>query len=127
MNIEINGTTYELRLGFRFSKALDKVYKMEQDVGGGQKVEIGMGVTLLYSYLSMGNFEAVVNFYTAGLLHHKKRPTEDEIIEAVENIAAEKGITEVAEECIEGLRESGFYRQLLTQIEEAEGTKAKKN
>lgn len=119
MNIEVKGSTYELNLGFRFSNALDKVYKMNQDIGGGQTMEIGAGVMFLYSYLQMYQFDAIVNFYKAGLVHHKKRPSEDDLIEAIEEMAKEDGLQPVAEEAIEGLREAGFYRHLFENEEEA--------
>lgn len=117
MNIEINENTYELNLGYRFSNALDKVYTVKQDIGGGQKVEFGVGINFIYSYLSMANFDAVIQFYKAGLTHVKPRPNDNAIIDAVEELAAEHGIKQVADWCIEGLRDSGFYKQILTQIE----------
>lgn len=113
MNIEIKGETYELKLGYKFSHALDKIYTVKQDIGGGQNVEFGVGVTFLYSYLSMANFDAIVRFYTEGLNYLKKRPANDDIIEAIEDLASEKGLQAVADECVEGLRESGFYNHVL--------------
>lgn len=113
MNIEIKGETYELKLGYKFSNALDKTYTIKQDLGDGHNVELGVGVSFLYSYLSMANFEAVINFYNEGLNYLKKRPTKDDVIEAVEELAAEVGLQAVSEDCIEGLRESGFYTHVV--------------
>ena len=118
MEITINNETYSLNLGYRFSLALDKVYTIKQDIGSGQNVEFGVGVQFLHSYLMMGNFDAVVKFYTCGLNYLKKRPSDDLIIEYVEERAAEIGIDAMADECIQGLKDAGFYKQLFATIEE---------
>jgi len=118
MEITINNETYALNLGYRFSLALDKIYTIKQDIGSGQNVEFGVGVQFLHSYLSMGNFDAVVKFHICGLKHIKKRPSDDLIIQYVEDRAAEIGIDALANECIEGLKDSGFYKQMIDNIEE---------
>lgn len=123
MEITLNNETYSLNLGYRFSLALDKVYTIKQDIGSGQNVEFGVGVQFLHSYLSMGNFDAVVKFYTCGLNHLKQRPSDDTIIEYIEERAADIGIDALADECIQGLQDAGFYKQLFATIEETKKQK----
>lgn len=126
MNIEIKGTSYELNLGFRFSQYLDKIYTMKQDIGNGQTIEIGVGVQMMYSYMQSYSFDAIMNFYFAGLKHHKKKPAEDDVIDAVEQLAAEKGLDGIASEAEEALRETGFYTHLFEQMDEQVAEKTTK-
>lgn len=124
-SIKINGKEYELNYGIRFSRALSKVYYMERNVEGNS-LKFGLGVRMVVGYLETGDEDAIFETIKAAMAKHKKKPSDEELMDALDELAMEKGgFGEIADELLDAMRDSGFYQKAFEETEEAE-KKAKK-
>lgn len=122
---KINGKDYDLHFGAAFSQALSKEFKMTRDVQGA-KMDFGLGVRMAVPYLEMGDVDAIFKVLKHSLWKYKVKPTDNELYEAIEEVALETGgFDDVADILLEGLRDSGFYNKLFEETEQ-EKEKAKK-
>lgn len=117
-NLTINSKDYELNYGIRFSRALSKIYVMEREVEGN-KISFGLGVRMVVGYLEAGDEEAIFNTVKAALTKHKKQPSEDDIMDALDELALEKGgFSEIAQDLLAELRDTGFYKSAFEVTDE---------
>lgn len=124
-SIKIGDKDYELNFGIRFSRALSRVYTMERNIEGNT-MKFGLGVRMVVGYLETADPDAIFNSYKAALAKHKKMPTDEQIEDALDEIATELGgFDALAEVLLDTLRESGFYEKIFTEMEETSEEKAK--
>lgn len=117
-SITINDKEYELDYGIRFSKELSKMYYMEKAVEGNT-IKFGLGVRMVIGYLENADADAISNVIKAALTKHKTKPSEDDILDTVDELAQENGgFDGVAENILDALRESGFYKKIFTEMDE---------
>lgn len=124
-SIKIGDKDYELNFGIRFSRALSRVYTMERNIEGNT-MKFGLGVRMVVGYLETADPDAIFNSYKAALAKHKKMPTDEQIEDALDEIATELGgFDALAEVLLDTLREAGFYEKIFTEMEETSEEKAK--
>lgn len=124
-SIKIGDKDYELNFGIRFSRALSRVYTMERNIEGNT-MKFGLGVRMVVGYLETADPDAIFNSYKAALAKHKKMPTDEQIEDALDEIASELGgFDALAEVLLDTLREAGFYDKIFTEMEETSEEKAK--
>lgn len=124
-SIKIGDKDYELNFGIRFSRALSRVYTMERNIEGNT-MKFGLGVRMVVGYLETADPDAIFNSYKAALAKHKKMPTDEQIEDALDEIATELGgFDALAEVLLDTLREAGFYDKIFTEMEETSEEKAK--
>lgn len=125
--ITIGGKELELNYGIRFSRALSRVYTMEREIEGNT-MKFGLGVRMVVGYLETADPDAIFNTFKAALAKHKKMPTDEQVEDALDELATELGgFNELAEVILDTLRESGFYAQIFTEMEEtSQESQAKK-
>lgn len=123
-SIKIGDKDYELNFGIRFSRALSRVYTMERNIEGNT-MKFGLGVRMVVGYLETADPDAIFNSYKAALAKHKKMPTDEQIEDALDEIASELGgFDALAEVLLDTLREAGFYDKIFTEMEETSEEKA---
>lgn len=124
-SIKIGDKDYELNFGIRFSRALSRVYTMERNIEGNT-MKFGLGVRMVVGYLETADPDAIFNSYKAALAKHKKMPTDEQIEDALDELATELGgFDALAEVLLDTLREAGFYDKIFTEMEETSEEKAK--
>ena len=124
-SIKIGNKDYELNFGIRFSRALSRVYTMERNIEGNT-MKFGLGVRMVVGYLETADPDAIFNSYKAALAKHKKMPTDEQIEDALDELATELGgFDALAEVLLDTLREAGFYEKIFTEMEETSEEKAK--
>lgn len=124
-SIKIGDKDYELNFGIRFSRALSRVYTMERNIEGNT-MKFGLGVRMVVGYLETADPDAIFNSYKAALAKHKKMPTDEQIEDALDEIATELGgFDALAEVLLDTLREAGFYEKIFTEMDETSEEKAK--
>ncbi|HSH25645.1 MAG TPA: tail assembly chaperone [Massilibacterium sp.] len=117
MKLDVAGTSYEVKMGYKAVRKLNEFYKLEQDVeekGQEATLKMSFGQNFLVMYLQQGDLEAVVNFFLAGLDYLNPGPSEDLIIEAAEKFYLEND--DAAEQCLKELDESGFFKKQLENM-----------
>lgn len=126
-SITVNKKDYQLNFGIRFSSKLSEKYYLDQEMGDtGRKMKFGIGIQLAVPYLEMASPDAVFNVIKCGLAKHKIQPTDDDLEEAIEELAIDKGGFDViAEELIETLKATGFYNKAFTEMDQATENQAK--
>lgn len=94
---------------------------------GDIEMEFGLGVRMVIPKLEMGDVDAIINVIRHGLYKYKEKPSEEEMIEAIEQIAieSEDGFDGVADLLLDGLKDSGFYRKIFKEMDQ-EMSKAEK-
>lgn len=124
--INIGGKDHTLHFGALFSRALSKEYAMKKSMGDIE-MEFGLGVRMVIPKLEMGDVDAIINVIRHGLYKYKEKPSEEDMIEAIEKIAVESedGFDGVADLLLDGLKESGFYRKIFKEMDQ-EMSKAEK-
>lgn len=123
-SIKIGDKDYELNFGIRFSRALSRVYTMERNIEGNT-MKFGLGVRMVVGYLETADPDAIFNSYKAALAKHKKMPTDEQIEDALDEVATELGgFDALAEVLLDTLREAGFYDKIFTEMEETSEEKA---
>lgn len=124
-SIKIGDKDYELNFGIRFSRALSRVYTMERNIEGNT-MKFGLGVRMVVGYLETADPDAIFNSYKAALAKHKKMPTDEQIEDALDELATELGgFDALAEVLLDTLREAGFYEKIFTEMDETSEEKAK--
>ena len=124
-SIKIGNKDYELNFGIRFSRALSRVYTMERNIEGNT-MKFGLGVRMVVGYLETADPDAIFNSYKAALAKHKKTPTDEQIEDALDELATELGgFDALAEVLLDTLREAGFYEKIFTEMDETSEEKAK--
>lgn len=124
-SIKIGNKDYELNFGIRFSRALSRVYTMERNIEGNT-MKFGLGVRMVVGYLETADPDAIFNSYKAALAKHKKMPTDEQIEDALDELATELGgFDALAEVLLDTLREAGFYEKIFTEMDETSEEKAK--
>lgn len=124
-SIKIGDKDYELNFGIRFSRALSRVYTMERNIEGNT-MKFGLGVRMVVGYLETADPDAIFNSFKAALAKHKKMPTDEQIEDALDDLATELGgFDALAEVLLDTLREAGFYEKIFTEMEETSEEKAK--
>lgn len=124
-SIKIGNKDYELNFGIRFSRALSRVYTMERNIEGNT-MKFGLGVRMVVGYLETADPDAIFNSFKAALAKHKKMPTDEQIEDALDDLATELGgFDALAEVLLDTLREAGFYEKIFTEMEETSEEKAK--
>lgn len=124
-SIKIGDKDYELNFGIRFSRALSRVYTMERQIEGNT-MKFGLGVRMVVGYLETADPDAIFNSYKAALAKHKKMPTDEQIEDALDELATELGgFDALAEVLLDTLREAGFYEKIFTEMDETSEEKAK--
>lgn len=81
MFLEINGTQYELKFGFRFLRALDESKAIEDKTDGLSSLDE------VVIRLGSGSVELVPTVAKAALAHHAQIPKDEDIETALENLA----------------------------------------
>lgn len=123
-SIKIGDKDYELNFGIRFSRALSRVYTMERNIEGNT-MKFGLGVRMVVGYLETADPDAIFNSYKAALAKHKKMPTDEQIEDALDELATELGgFDALAEVLLDTLREAGFYEKIFTEMDETSEEKA---
>ena len=123
-SININEKEYALDYGIRFSRALSKVYYMEKAVEGNS-IKFGLGVRMAIGYLENADADAIFNVVKAALSKHKRLPSDEDIMDALDDIASEDGgFDGISEGILNALRDSGFYKKIFKEMDE-EQEKAK--
>lgn len=123
-SIKIGNKDYELNFGIRFSRALSRVYTMERNIEGNT-MKFGLGVRMVVGYLETADPDAIFNSYKAALAKHKKMPTDEQIEDALDELATELGgFDALAEVLLDTLREAGFYEKIFTEMDETSEEKA---
>ena len=98
---------------------------MERNIEGNT-MKFGLGVRMVVGYLETADPDAIFNSYKAALAKHKKMPTDEQIEDALDEIASELGgFDALAEVLLDTLREAGFYDKIFTEMEETSEEKAK--
>lgn len=124
-SIKIGDKDYELNFGIRFSRALSRVYTMERQIEGNT-MKFGLGVRMVVGYLETADPDAIFNSFKAALAKHKKMPTDEQIEDALDELATELGgFDALAEVLLDTLREAGFYEKIFTEMDETSEEKAK--
>lgn len=124
-SIKIGDKDYELNFGIRFSRALSRVYTMERNIEGNT-MKFGLGVRMVVGYLETADPDAIFNSFKAALAKHKKMPTDEQIEDALDDLATELGgFDALAEVLLDTLREAGFYEKIFTEMDETSEEKAK--
>lgn len=124
-SIKIGNKDYELNFGIRFSRALSRVYTMERNIEGNT-MKFGLGVRMVVGYLETADPDAIFNSFKAALAKHKKMPTDEQIEDALDELATELGgFDALAEVLLDTLREAGFYEKIFTEMDETSEEKAK--
>ena len=124
-SIKIGNKDYELNFGIRFSRALSRVYTMERNIEGNT-MKFGLGVRMVVGYLETADPDAIFNSFKAALAKHKKMPTDEQIEDALDDLATELGgFDALAEVLLDTLREAGFYEKIFTEMDETSEEKAK--
>lgn len=80
MNLNINGKDYELHFGLDFIAALDRKYVVSQS-----GFQIGQGLTMVTSYIEMGNPTILTDLIQAATITEKSKPTVPEIKQFLEH------------------------------------------
>lgn len=125
-SIKIGDKDYELNFGIRFSRALSRVYTMERNIEGNT-MKFGLGVRMVVGYLETADPDAIFNSYKAALAKHKKMPTDEQIEDALDELATELGgFDALAEVLLDTLREAGFYEKIFTEMDETNETSEEK-
>jgi len=125
-SIKIGNKDYELNFGIRFSRALSRVYTMERNIEGNT-MKFGLGVRMVVGYLETADPDAIFNSYKAALAKHKKMPTDEQIEDALDELATELGgFDALAEVLLDTLREAGFYEKIFTEMDETNETSEEK-
>lgn len=124
-SIKIGDKDYELNFGIRFSRALSRVYTMERQIEGNT-MKFGLGVRMVVGYLETADPDAIFNSFKAALAKHKKMPTDEQIEDALDELATELGgFDALAEVLLDTLREAGFYEKIFTEMDETSEETAK--
>jgi hypothetical protein len=107
--LTINGTEYEAKFNFKFSKMADDKYGTTDD--NGKKTG---GFHNVYMGLLQASNDSLVEFWDCGLnyLKGKDKPTLEEIQEAIVERIEEDGDSEpMLKEAYKAIDESGFFKQ----------------
>src|SRR5699024_6280449 len=125
ISLKIGNKDYALHFGIRFSRALSRVYTMERNIEGNT-LQCGLGVRIVVGYLETADPDAIFNSYKAALAKHKKMPTDEQIEDALDELATELGgLDALAEVLLDTLREAGFYEKIFAEMDETSEETAK--
>ncbi|QDI90210.1 hypothetical protein EPH95_02680 [Salicibibacter halophilus] len=124
MNIEINGKGYELNFGMKFIKEMDKRHFIENN-----GVRFGNGINMLVVKLDQQDPLIIQDIVEAGLHQVKKdKPSTDDIEQAIEDMAEEKGLNEMTNDFLNELKKKRLLADKIKNTEEnIEKEKKKRN
>lgn len=113
MELKIGGKEYLLKFGILFNRKLDEAYT--QNIDG---MEFGMGVEAVYVYLSTENIDGIFNTIRSATAHLKSVPSDADLETYIEERAiADKGLSKLSKELLEGMKESPFFSSKLKNME----------
>src|SRR5699024_3921797 len=123
--IKIDNKDYELNFGILFSRALSRVYTMKRNIEGNT-MKFGLVVRMVVAYLETSDPDAIFTSYKAVLAKHKKMTTDEQIEDALDELATELGgFDALAEVLLDTLREAGFYEKIFAEMDETSEETAK--
>lgn len=112
MNLEINGTDYEVRFGLAFVRALDERYHTD----GKNGATFGLGLESTLPFVLTGDALKLSEILYTGTVHLKKRPTSAQVDDYVD---AHEDIDELFAEVIAELKKQNATRRKATALAEA--------
>lgn len=112
MNIEINGTDYEVRFGIAFVRALDERYHTDGKNGS----TFGLGLESTLPFVLTGDAVKLSEVIHTGTAHLKKRPTTAQVDDYVDS---HENIDELFAEVIDELKKQNATRKKATALAEA--------
>ena len=107
MNLEINGTDYEMKFGIGF---LGEINKGRDNKSSGVDLRIGVenAVTSLYT----GDYMILPELIKAGTITESKKPKDKEI----ENFLQEVNLEELGDDFLEELRTQSATKKKATRV-----------
>lgn len=113
MILAINGTDYRVKFGVGFIRELDKKYYTENKTG---TVKYGLGIETQVPLLLTNDIVTLAEFLHLGTCAEKKRPTQEEIDDYIDNA---EDIEALFAEVIEELRKSNATRIKVGELTES--------
>lgn len=105
--LDVNGTEYEGKASFKFSFVADEKHKKKDKDGN----ETQTGVMTIYSNLLEKDVLYLSYFWECALAHHKKKPTLNDIQNALEEAAGEEEDYEALfQDAFRMIDNSGFFK-----------------
>lgn len=98
MEITYNGRKLELSFGFKALNAIDRKLGVE-----AEQMKFGMGLQSTIPFVLQGDPITLGEYIIAMTSHHKKHPTENDVLDVLDDIAENQGLVEFAEELVETL------------------------
>lgn len=115
MNLEINGTDYEIKFGLGFLREINKGRESTSN-----NVDIRLGVENAVSALYTGDYLPLADLIKAGTITESKKPKDKEI----DDFLLEVDLEELADDFLEELRTQSATKKkterVLKSIQEAE-------
>jgi hypothetical protein len=113
--LTVKDKEYTLKFSIMLDKVLNKLIKVEDEQ---QKDKLSGGISKVLPQLIEQDVEALVQLWEASIkLHVKKGPTQDELLEALdERMNADDDATVIFKEVFEAIDESAFSRNELAKF-----------
>lgn len=113
--LTVKDKEYTLKFSIMLDKVLNKLIKVEDEQ---QKDKLSGGISKVLPQLIEQDVEALVQLWEASIkLHVRKGPTQDELLEALdERMNADDDATVIFKEVFEAIDESAFSRNELAKF-----------